>query len=219
MNKLSLIAVAIIAAAPPAWAAQNCSPIGSTTQTGGCTNAVGGSIRQTNPHCKTYSYTCWGAPDGTGTKVENCNTCVTGYKTNTVKKSDTYCNSVSQIICVQDTGGTTTPPTTKCDMAECAADNNNWVAHQTGSQQQIIRTCVGNTCTVMQTNYRCVAGYYGTPSATVKCSRCPQLPGSTTYGLSSMGATKITECYWPSGGGGSDSSGSFIFTSHCYYVQ
>jgi len=139
MNKLSLIAVAIIAAAPPAWAAQNCSPIGSTTQTGGCTNAVGGSIRQTDSHCKTYSYTCWGAPDGTGTKVENCNTCVTGYKTNTVKKSDTYCNSVSQTICVQDTGGTTTPPTTKCYMAECAADNNNLVAHQTGSQQHMHR--------------------------------------------------------------------------------
>ncbi|MBO8407247.1 MAG: hypothetical protein IAC77_02165 [Proteobacteria bacterium] len=56
------------------------------------------------------------------------------------------------------------------------------------------------------------AGYYG--DAGNYGRNCTKCPGS---GTSAAGSTSITDCYMPSGSTGSDSSGTFIYTSTCYY--
>ena len=54
----------------------------------------------------------------------------------------------------------------------------------------------------------CNAGYYLSGGL---CLTCP------SGGTSAAGATSITSCYLPSGTTGSDSTGSYTYTSNCYY--
>lgn len=80
--------------------------------------------------------------------------------------------------------------------------------------------CENNTAYAECANiisYKCAVGYYGTPGPLNKtCTRCPSSGG--VYGTTATsGATSITECYLAVGTTGSDSSGSFTYTSDCYY--
>lgn len=55
----------------------------------------------------------------------------------------------------------------------------------------------------------CAIGEYG--DGLLTCTACP------TPGTSAKGARKITDCYIANGTTGSDSTGSYKYTSDCYY--
>lgn len=60
--------------------------------------------------------------------------------------------------------------------------------------------------------YKCESGYYGTPlNASSGCTKCP------SPGTSAQGATSITQCYIPANTSLSDTTGSYTYTSDCYY--
>lgn len=66
--------------------------------------------------------------------------------------------------------------------------------------------------------YRCAADYYGIVIGQDKgCTKCPSSGG--IEGRSDAGTTSITGCYIPSGTTGSDASGTFTYTSKCYYSE
>ena len=96
--------------------------------------------------------------------------------------------------------------------------------------------CV-NRSTATATRYACCSGYYGqcdknTDITTCSCSRCPKFSDTseTVYGTTegpvainadnySGNATSKTDCYVPADTGyeDSDGTGTFEFTSKCYY--
>lgn len=61
----------------------------------------------------------------------------------------------------------------------------------------------------------CSAGYYAISSAT--CEKCPTYTGANT--TSRTNADDITECYVPKDVNISDASGTYHFTSNCYYSK
>ena len=80
--------------------------------------------------------------------------------------------------------------------------------------------CIGNTAyaeCLSKTSYKCAVGYYGTPTiGNQKCTRCPS-SGGIVGTTAASGSTAITDCYLPSGSSDSDSTGSFTYTTNCYY--
>ncbi len=64
-------------------------------------------------------------------------------------------------------------------------------------------------------SYRCADGYYGTaaPSGTSGCTKCTS-PGTSDAGNNSA----ITKCYIPKNTTGSDTTGTYIYTTDCYYT-
>lgn len=72
-------------------------------------------------------------------------------------------------------------------------------------------TCRGGNFSV----FVCLQGYYKNGDS---CSPCPDF-GGTAGTTSGNGADSITDCYLPAGTSGSDATGSFTYTSDCYYVQ
>ena len=90
--------------------------------------------------------------------------------------------------------------------------NTAWTAAGTGYQSQTTGTWICHDCFNETTKYRCAAGYWGNPSNNVSgCTKC------TSPGTSTAGSTSITRCYVPSGTTGSDSTGTFTYTSKCYW--
>ncbi len=89
------------------------------------------------------------------------------------------------------------------------------------------------SCTRTSTKtYVCEAGYYGSPtSSTSGCTQCEKgyyCPGGTTRyscatqtknssATSAAGAKSITSCYLPANTSFSDSSGTYQYSSNCYY--
>ena len=97
------------------------------------------------------------------------------------------------------------------DCSTCVSAD--WAAYSTGYESKVSATCNSRTgaCT-RKTSYRCAAGYYGSSTnGTSGCAKCPS-PGTTD-----AGATSITECCIPSGTTGSDTTGTYTYTSQCCY--
>ena len=84
----------------------------------------------------------------------------------------------------------------------------------TNSQGDCVACPANATCSGGTALFSCNAGYYRNGTS---CSRCPSSGG--VYGTSAAGSTKITDCYLPASTTGSDSTGTFTYTSNCYYVQ
>lgn len=97
------------------------------------------------------------------------------------------------------------------ECTNCVSDRDYSYAG-TGSQKYTTRTCSCDGECIISTSYRCTAGYYGRPNASAPhCAPCP------APGTSGTGASSINECYIPSGTTGSNASGTFTYTSNCYY--
>ena len=119
--------------------------------------------------------------------------------------------------CVKDPGGGITPPTpTLCTPENCKPLTTGWGSCGSGANSYVeceaTAECRGSLC-VRGQNYRCVAGAYGNPSASNKtaCTPCP------SPGTSAAGSTSQSDCYIPAGTTGSDSTGTYKYTSNCYY--
>lgn len=96
----------------------------------------------------------------------------------------------------------------------CPTQSLSWTAAADGYQAR----CVISTCEV-----RCASGYYGSASINTKnstmsgCNLCPTSGG--VAGNSAAGSTSITGCYIPSGTSFTDGTGTFSYTSNCYWSE
>lgn len=109
-------------------------------------------------------------------------------------------------------------PITQCCKVRPGATTGSWTTVGQNRAYQYRQTkdykCDGTYTTTNE--YRCAAGYYGNAKGTsvynlTGCNQCP------SGGTSAAGATVITGCYLPSGTTGSDSTGTYTYTSNCYY--
>ena len=178
-----------------------------------CTEIVCTSTDVTSVGCSAADARCYqNSSTGLITQIADCTECQTGYE---LTSTSTTC-------------GVLTIPYNKCqttcaDCTDCTSDTS-WTTAEDSSglviishQQKIIRTCDCGTC-IETPEYRCAAGYYGTPtSLSDGCYRCPS--SGVVYGTSAAGSTEITSCYMPSETSMTDDSGTFQFTSDCYYSE
>ena len=137
---------------------------------------------------------------GSGSSCTNSNQCQDGY----------YCKITS------GSSGICTPyPDCSDGCPDC--ESTAWSAYSTGYQKRTVATCNTTMCTCSKkTEYRCATGYYGTTTnGKSGCTQCP--PSNGISATSDAGATLVTQCYLPSGATGTDATGTFIYTTNCYY--
>ena len=104
-----------------------------------------------------------------------------------------------------------------CNESTNCISDTSYKSGNAGYEYKVNRSCVSNECKTTNV-YRCASGYYGTSSnGTSGCSRCPLDTATGMYGNSPAGASTIIACYQPSGRTGSDSTGTFVYTSNCGY--
>lgn len=169
-------------------------------------------INSVPSNCASYTDYCYSSgasfSGSGGTRVYDCTRCNTGYKLDggTILV-DGCSNAIAANGCILDCTG----------CSNCTSDTT-WSATGTaGYEKKVTRTCSCNTCNA-STSYRCAAGYYGSSTnGTSGCTRCPSSGG--VYGTSAAGSTSVTSCYMPSGTNMSDTSGTYQFTSSCYYTN
>ncbi len=97
------------------------------------------------------------------------------------------------------------------------SDKVQWQEANSGYQSSVPYAFVCRTCLdTPDMQYRCAPGYYGSSTnGTSGCTQCPSSDG--LYGTTDAGATAITSCHIPSGTIGNNITGSFTYTSNCYY--
>ena len=163
-------------------------------------NAAG--VSQLAQNCQTTGARCYGgASEMVGTTT--CETCRSGY----VRVSRTFnatCATrpirIDYYTCLL-----------ACTNSNCKSDTS-WSSYGDGYERRILRECSDSTTCKTTYSYRCAAGYYGSSSnGTSGCNPCP------SGGTSSAGTTSATGCYIPSGTTGSDSTGTYKYTSNCYW--
>ena len=74
------------------------------------------------------------------------------------------------------------------------------------------------TCNDQYYGDRTVSAYDG-DSYNINCTKCPVVDPSTTAGNTKSGSTVITQCYAPKDKDYSSTTGTFHFTSDCYYTK
>ena len=138
----------------------------------------------------------------------------------------------------------TTPSTGNCDESTCVPDA--WELITNGStkavQARTHRGCnnAGQCVETLNRQVRCPTGYWGLPNInfsdaiTAWCEKCPSHASGTQTtsgpgdiasgglvvgGGTAVGTVPITECFVPAGNGGSDESGTYVWTQNCYYAN
>lgn len=153
--------------------------------------------------CSSYSDTCY-----SGSRVRSCDTCQSGFTRTQQSTTVSGCSgSVSFYTCLSSggSGGDV------CDGTCTDCVSTDWTDSGTGRQIKTTATCNKSTCKcTKKTDYRCKAGYYGQAMMVGGCTACPGV------GTSAVGSTSITDCYVT---GGHDSTGTFKYTSNCYYSE
>lgn len=151
--------------------------------------------------CTTICSTCAGSFTGT---------MPTGYTGTVHRAVITSCNSDGTTYSCEC--GTDASTTFKCATGYYGTAKYRY----TNSSDQFTGCykCPENaTCTT--SGFTCNQGYYANRATCVKCPSSGGTPGTTA----GAGATSITACYIPYGMSITDETGSYIFTSHCYYTN
>lgn len=154
-------------------------------------------------NCKTKIATCYGT-----NRVYSCLECPDGY--DRIKQSTgplvNCANTEYFYTCQENCTGCT----------NCVSDTT-WSAAGVGYQSKTTRTCVCNTC-IETVSYQCAPGYYGTPTTNTNgCTRCPSQDNAV--GTTVAGSKAITTCNIPANTQLSEITGSYTFTSDCYYTN
>lgn len=173
-------------------------------------------------NCSSYSDSCYPG----GKRIRTCNTCDSGYtRTKSTTTLATCTGDITYYYCKSSgsSGGDIDPIEPKPDLCDGTCDDcvsdGRWKHDffNSGYESHTVRTCNTFNCVCMErTQYRCAAGYYGSSiNGTSGCTRCPSSGG--VYGTSVADSNiKITDCYMT---GGSDDTGTFTYTSKCYYTE
>lgn len=199
MKKSEFLICTALAVAPMAVDAETCNPI---TCTADIVNVF------TASNCARTNTACYqGVGSRTKIKITSCTTCQPGYTTNSPSSIGPSCLGSLYTTCV-------------CTCNNCVSDSD-WSAGNTGYQKKVNRYCTcasGSPVCNATTSYRCAIGYYGHSSDGISgCAPCPSSGGPAT--TSTPGTTAITSCYQFPGPGYSDTSGTFMVTDKCYYIN
>lgn len=138
-----------------------------------------------------------------------------------VEVAERCCQQEDGIWCVVQPGETCrekcascmgTPTLVYCTDFGC---NPTYIWEASGIGYEVLRGYCedGNMCSQLTFLYRCAAGYYGSPTSSLSgCTECPS-PGTSVAGSN----TSKTDCYIPANTQLTDSSGTFTYTTNCYY--
>ena len=154
-------------------------------------------------NCQYIAATCLTDDNGNLFGITRCTACNPGYTLVQTTLGVTCKNLLHNLpffTCVQT-----------CTSSNCKSDTS-WSTLDTGYQQMVTRLCTDDTTCTEKYQYRCAAGYYG--SSLDGVSGCTICPGD---GTSVAGSTSKNNCYIPSGYQGSDSGGTYKYTSNCYW--
>lgn len=141
----------------------------------------------------------------TGWILRNCYTCRNNKKSDLISV-DAPCGSYRIYGCIDCTSGCT----------NCESDLMPQ-PYKEGYVRSQNRQCLNCACQVTSNYYACAPGYYGTSTdGNTGCTRCPA--SGNTYGTTATyGTQSITYCYIPSNTDITDDTGTYRFTSTCYY--
>lgn len=108
-----------------------------------------------------------------------------------------------------------TPTGTSCSACTSYSCNSGYYGTATSSSAGCVAcpsnaTCAGGN----DSTFVCNRGYYKNGTT---CNRCPTEDGVTYGTTKDAGATSMTECYMPANTSVTDWTGTYIFTSDCYY--
>ncbi len=177
--------------------------------------------------CATTTKKCYG---NSNTAVVSCATCPDGYMLTSATEElqpvgETGTCTVRYSSCVKEA---TITPDPGCDGTCDDCENTDWENYYgsgfpklLGYQRKVMAACNIRTCVCTKTYfYRCADGYYGsTLNGTSGCSQCPgdSSASSLITGNSIAGSNGvITQCFVEKG---DDSTGSYVYTSECYYTN
>lgn len=190
-------------------------PTGSVTVPTGYSGSITRGPIAVSNNDGTFSCVC-GVKSGTLT-------CASGY---TGTASYRYSNGLNNFTGCTKNGGSSGGD---CDGTCTNCTSTLWTDYATGYQNKTTATCNTVTCKCTKsTDYRCAAGYYksgvirclGSIDGSASCSGCSRCPPSGgIYGSSAPGSTAITACYIPTDTSMSDSTGTYTYTSNCYYSE
>lgn len=158
-----------------------------------------------NTYYMSTSGFCWGR--------KTCNKCQAGYTAITENLGD--CTNITYTYC-------------DCICDNCKDDTTWSSAGKAGYLKKATRRCICSsgtpTCTIVKTDYKCNAGYYGSSTnGTSGCTKCPTTEeggaGKSDDDViySEVGSTQITDCYVGALSFITDTSGEFMFVDDCYY--
>ena len=167
----------------------------------------------------------------------------TGYNMLYVTQAGNWCqcNRTAGLVCNTGTYGiptntTSTGQCTPCPAnAECEIYYNDTFYCKNGFYKTQLNTCFpksiicnagyyitnNNECAQCRSGYYCAGGTFTAGSTERGLTWCPNYnvgPHTYTPGTTPRGASKITECYIPTGSY-SDTTGSYSITSNCYYTE
>ena len=163
---------------------------------------------------QTYSPGCIG---GTTTRYVSCNSCKTGY-------IRVLTSGVASSGCTYDYYKCQPDEEEECNENTNCISDTSWSAASVGYEKKVTRRCATSLatgkkeCKETSTSYRCAANYYGNPETDSSgCVSCGTYGGAKV--LSKAGSTKKTDCYIPANTEVTDSTGTFVFTTNCYYTE
>lgn len=154
----------------------------------------------------TTSYIYNGSSTNTFIEVIQCSACISNYKRD-------Y-ESITVLGCTVNVDGCT-----RCTGCKNCTSDTSWTTLANGLERKTTARCtdICNETCERSTEYRCVAGYYGSPGNTTSgCYKCPTsggLEGTSTLGFNET----IEDCYFPSGRSVDDTTGTYQFTEPCFY--
>ncbi len=163
-----------------------------------------------NPYCPGNSYPSWIL----SRRLYNCGP---GYRIN---GSAQFCNSSSSSTSIGRISGSSCSTSSSVLSAQPYC---NACANGTYNAGYTSNTYCGNvpknsTANSDKTGFLCNAGFYAYDNA--KCLRCPYRDIAFTADVTSpVGATRVSECYYPgnSGGGTDDGTGTYTYGGNCSF--
>lgn len=170
-------------------------------------------------NCTKYTDNCYSS-----SKIRSCDTCNNGYTRTQQTTTVPECvGSITYYDCVYNGGGSGGGD--DCDGTCDNCTSTSWTAEAEGYQKRTTATCNTATCVcIKKSEYRCAAGYYGTPPELQHignlrgCTKCPSSGGIAGKSIAGFN-TAITTCYIPAGTSFNDSTGSGTYTGNCYYSE
>lgn len=146
--------------------------------------------------------------------------CICGVKTGTLKCASGYTGTPTyQYVNGRDQfTGCSIPCDGTCDDCE----STEWVKGINGIETRTQATCNTMTCKCTKLmQIRCSTGYYGSGMSIVGSSPCTKCPSSGGIAGSSIAGSnkKITDCYIPANTSMTDGTGTYTYTSNCYYSE
>ena len=209
------------------------------TQTTMCTESS--KIYNIAQNCNGTTSTCYSS----GVGLTSCSACISGYELTTLTTSVSECSgTVSYKSCVaKDSGGDSgggssggglggecSGPSTSSSCPSICSSESLYSKISTGYVAKCASIGSGSAKSYY-CEYSCAAGYYGTAKNNCSvtspdmsgCTQCPSYVnalGAVRTGSSTQGSNKtITSCYVGTLETFSDPTGTYSYTSNCYYSE